>query len=230
MEIKLGICLPHTSDMVPIQFFDSFLYMDKPPEWTYHRMRFPMGTTSNIATVRNAIVRAALEDGCTHVLMMDTDQVYPPDTITKLLKHAESGMRIVTAKVHRRYPPFDPVMLRGSIDRYEVVPYEEWRKGGLVEVDATGAACMLVDIDVYLNMEVPWYGSPLSEKGKEVGEDIYFCYKARQAGYRIWVDTSINVGHLALMEIEKSFFEVNHMMGKVHALSRTKGAEGEEKR
>lgn len=213
MDIRLGICLPLNNDMVHSQFLDSFIRMEK-PDYTYHRPQFPANATANIAAIRNGIVRSALEADRTHILTMDTDQTYPVDTITKLLKHAEAGCKIVTAKVHRRYPPFDPLLLRGEVDHYEMVPDEEWMKGGLIKIDATGSACMLVDTNVFLDMDYPWYEDGVSPEGKALGEDINFCYKARKMGFDIWADTSILVGHLALVEIGTVFYEITKLMDR----------------
>ena len=43
--------------------------------------------------------------------------------------------------------------------------------------------------------------------GEPVGEDIGFYMKAKKEGFRIWVDCSIKIGHLATMVIvEESYF------------------------
>lgn len=214
--ISLGICLPLTNDMVHSQFMDSFILMDKPVDWTYHRLQFPASGTSDISAVRNGIVRSALEQGNTHILMMDTDQTYPRDTLVKLLSHVPQGRQIITAKVHRRYQPFEPILLRGNgPDEYASVPPDVWRKGDTIEIDACGGACILIDVNVFLDMAPPWYEFGTSPKGNPIGEDINFCYKARRAGFRIWADTSIQVGHLALMEIGTGFYDVTQLIDRM---------------
>jgi hypothetical protein len=54
-------------------------------------------------------LKQALVKRCTHLLMMDTDQTYPQDTITKLLSH---DVTVCGAVIHRRYPPFEPILYR----------------------------------------------------------------------------------------------------------------------
>lgn len=213
MEIKLGIGLPHTSDLVHKQFFDSWVVMERPANgFMYLAPQFPSGSTTNIAEVRNKLAMEAIEAECTHLLMMDTDQTYPVETIPQLLSH---DLDIVTAKVHRRYPPFDPILLRGTLDTFTVVKPEEWRKGGLVEVDATGTGCMLVKTDVFLEMNYPWFEIRHAENGKTYGEDIMFCVKARgELKRRIFVDTSIEVGHLGLLEVNADTFFLNAALEK----------------
>lgn len=213
MEIRLGIALPLTSSMVHAAFLDSWTLLER-PDFTYHRPQFPMNSTSDISVVRNHIVRQALECDRTHLLTMDTDQVYPTDTVTKLVSHAERGLRFVGAKVHRRYPPFDPVLYRGEDpDHYTFVPEEEWKSGELIRVDAMGHACAIMDIDIFLEMEYPWFESDhRTEADRRMGEDIRFCHKLRKMGVELWVDTSIKVSHLALMEVDDAFYDVSKMV------------------
>ena len=141
-DIKLGIGIPLTDDKVHSQFLDSWVLMDR-PNFTYLRPdhRGP------IAEVRNRIVMEALDNGCTHLIMMDTDQEYPHDTITKLLAH---DLDAVGALVYRRYPPFDPVMMRrGEHGGFRKLPDEELFSGKLIEVEATGCGCIMFNTRVF---------------------------------------------------------------------------------
>ena len=104
--MHLGIGLPLTDDKVYVAFLDSWVLLDK-PTFVYLKPQFPAGSTNSIAAVRNDIVQQALQNGVTHLLMMDTDQTFPADLIETLLAHDKP---IVAAKVHRRYPPFDPIL------------------------------------------------------------------------------------------------------------------------
>lgn len=199
---KLAIGLPLVDTEVPAQFAISLLAMDKPDEWTLLVPRFPAGKFhESIASVRNDIVEQALEYGCSHLLMADTDQVYPANTFTQLFNH---GKRIVGAAVHRRWPPFTRVMQRGELGRYTQVPENEMYSGDLVKVDATGTGCVLFDTTVFLDLEQPWFEFSMLD-GKPVGEDIGFCSKARKAEIEIFVDTSLEVDHLTTFRVNSSF-------------------------
>lgn len=191
-NFKLGLATPLSYDRVPSAFFESFLIMDKPP---FHWLRTSIGP---IDDMRNNIVRQALADGITHLMMFDTDQIYQRDTITRLLSHKKD---IVGCMVCRRYPPFDPLMLRGTISRYQTV--SEWAPGELVEVDATGTGCLLFNMDVFRNMPDPWFKFRETEEGSPIGEDIGFCADLRAAGYRIYVDTACPAGHLSQMVVNE---------------------------
>jgi hypothetical protein len=197
-NFKFGIGMPLSFHMVPSAFFDSFISMEKPP-FIYLR-------TSNgpIDEMRNNIVREALKEKCTHLIMMDTDQCYHPRTITRLLSHK---LPVVGALVYRRYPPFDPLMLKGEMNRYSNIT--EWEPESLVEVDATGTGCLLFDMQVFRSMPAPWFRARIDPKTKQpIGEDIGFCSDLKEAGYRIFVDTSVPAGHLSQIQVTDGMWKL----------------------
>jgi len=200
-KIKLGIALPNVQDTYPSEFVDSFCQITKPA----HLYLKPNGG-GPIDAVRNDLVQKALMCDCTHIWMTDTDQVYPQNVLMRLLSH---DVDIVAAKVHKRYPPYDPILLRGTLDHFDVVPDEEWSKddGKLVEVDATGFGSVLINMEVFEKIGRPWFNFDLYNSKEPVGEDIGFYTKAKAAGYRVFVDCSIKIGHLVRMTVtEESYF------------------------
>jgi hypothetical protein len=219
-NFKLGIALPHTWNYIPIHFFDSFVQMLR-PNFEYIR---DYGGTGQIDVVRNNLVRKARIAGCSHILMMDTDQKFPVNTIPKLLSHRKE---IVSALIYRRYPPFDPLMYKGEINSYEVI--EDWNRGELVEVDSCGTGCILYEMSVFDNMPEPWFKfreNPKKEIGGTIGEDIGFCSDLRAKGYRIYVDTSLTCGHLSIMEVDEGMWQ----MWKFFEKNKTRKREGEKRR
>lgn len=199
---KLGIGLPLVDEKVYTSFFDSWVMMER-PDFVYLRPQFPGGPTTPIADIRNSIVMEGLQSGCTHIMQMDTDQTYPPDTITKLLAHDKP---MIAAIVHRRYPPFDPILYRGpEVFKYKMIGEAEWNNGSLVEVDATGSGCVIVAAEVYEQLRWPWYETN-TIKGRTIGEDIWFCSRVRANDFPIYVDCSLNVGHISLTEVNKDLY------------------------
>jgi hypothetical protein len=62
---------------------------------------------------------------------------------------------------------------------------------GLLEVNAIPMGVALWRLSMFKDMPKPWFGeTPL------VTQDIFFCKKAREAGYRFLVDCSLSAGHL----------------------------------
>jgi len=58
-----------------------------------------------------------------------------------------------------------------------------------------GMGFMLIKKGVLESIEPPWFQTTVVD-GKFVTEDIYFCYKAREAGLKIYVDPEVVVKHL----------------------------------
>lgn len=207
---KLAIGFPLVSEMLRVNFFTSFSCMEK-PSYTFLLPEFPHGPwAETLAEARNSLIMQAQFEGCRRIFMLDTDQVYPPDTLTKLLSHKKD---ICGVRVHRRYPPFDPIFLRWDeeVKKYYRIPDEEMFSGNLVEIDATGTGALLINMEIFDKIDEPWF-KVVTDPMARTGEDIYFCTKARKAGFRIFVDTSIEVDHLATIAINKPMYQLMRML------------------
>jgi hypothetical protein len=187
----------------------TYLRMDGAPSLREYEPDVPIGQFSqDIAHNRNDIVRQALKDGVSHVIMLDTDQIYPQNLLIKLAAWAARGKDVVIGPVHRRYDPFELILMRGEPDKYQYIPDDEKYSGELIEVDAGGTGCIMFSMLAVLGLDDPWFEFGKTPSGKVMGEDIGFCYKLRQAGYQIWADTSIEIDHLAEIRINREFHEV----------------------
>lgn len=168
---------------------------------TYHSilgMQRPPGTAmipargASIAENRNGIAEQALELGAEWVFYMDDDQVFAPDTLTRLLAHDKP---ITSGLYVSREAPFVPHVYDVEDER-GWCSYRELKNGdsGLHEVKSVGAGCMLVRREVFEAMERPWWRlGQITSDGW--GDDHNFCHRAREAGFGIWVDLEIVVGH-----------------------------------
>jgi hypothetical protein len=148
----------------------------------------PMVATNGftIAENRHYLVARAIREGCTHILFIDDDMVFPADTLERLLKHDK---KIVGINCNSRGLP-----LKSTVE-----PLEEYLGAGLVEVKAVGSGVLLIDLDVFKTIERPWFGVKTHESGFTLmGEDSWFCERAREKGFKIWCDTTIKIGHIGL--------------------------------
>ena len=211
--IKLAIAVPLTDETVYRQFFFSFVkviteYMSslvkngKPISFDVLMPDFPC----QIDAARNNLVQKALLSGCTHILMMDTDQIYQTTgMIEKMLAHDNP---VVGARVHRRYPPFDPLLLRGDPGKLYQVPDDEIKNedGSFkdeLSVDYTGTGCILYDMKIFNDMiPLKWFRFSVGDHGQPIGEDINFCDELKKANIPIIVDCSIDIKHLSTMAID----------------------------
>ena len=197
-NVKIAIGLPLSWDYVPFDYMASIL-----PQFFREGMVFVRSVRGRIDEMRNQIASTAMANGCTHVIFTDADHRFHPRTFETLVKH---DLPIVGALCYMRYPPYEPVMFKGEPGKYEII--EKW-DDDLVEVDATGAGCLCVKAEVFQKMKYPWFEfTPNPRPGfPVVGEDVSFCHKAKQLGYRIYVDTTIVATHLATLEVDGKVYE-----------------------
>jgi len=211
--VKLAIGIPLTDETVYRQFFFSFVkviteYMSSLVK-TGRSINFDVlmpDFPCQIDAARNNLVQQALLSGCTHIIMMDSDQIYMTENmLEKMLAHKKP---VVGARVHRRYPPFDPLLLRGDVGKLYQVPDKEIRnEDGTfkdeVPVTYTGTGCILYDTQIFIDL-IPdkWFQFKVGDEGQPIGEDVVFCEKLRERKIPIVVDCSIDIKHLSLMAID----------------------------
>ena len=128
-----------------------------------------------------------------YLFCVDSDIVLPRDSLSKLLfaqKDIISGVYI------QRLPGNKPEIYKQDHSRYQ---YEELMSSGdrLVEIGSCGFGCVLINSDVLRKMEYPHfvYKSAL-DHNFTLSEDVYFCMKAKEAGFSVWCDTSIKCDHI----------------------------------
>ena len=208
--VKLAIAVPLVDDKVYNQFLFSFVKVvtdyitgqNSKGKIADVDILFP-DFPCQVDAARNNLVKQALVLGCTHIIFMDSDQIYVTDNlIDKMLAHNKP---VLSARVHRRYPPFDPILLMGDVGHLYQIPDEDFRnKDGTfkseVNVDFTGTGCILYDMKIFSDMSSDkFFEFTTGEQGQPVGEDIGMCDKLGKMGIPIIVDCTIDIKHLTLL-------------------------------
>ena len=78
------------------------------------------------------------------------------------------------------------------------IPWDDIKQRiGLQEVTACGFGCVLIKGEVLRKMEYPHfvYKSAIDHAHTH-SEDVYFCLKAKENGFRVWCDTTILCDHV----------------------------------
>lgn len=145
----------------------------------------------NLAETRNRILRQAVGDW---VWMLDDDHQWEAGMLKRLL---DRQVDVVSPLNVTRTAPFSPCYLGAQVGDSDLHWVEVLPPGrrGLREVATAGGAGMLIQRRVWEAMEPPWFtmGHPNPEV---MGEDHAFCKKAREAGFRVWVDLDLPMGHI----------------------------------
>ena len=149
---------------------------------------------------REELVFMALQQDYTHILFLDSDMRFPRNALLHLL--ARDAYIIGANYTTRRYP-VRPVTFADDADPTKRV-YTEAGAEGVEEVASTGFGLMLIDLDVFKGMSRPWFATPWDEATRKfIGEDVYFCRKARQEmGLPILIDHGLSqqVSHVGEWE------------------------------
>ena len=188
--------LIHPINVVPIRNFGIS---------NYFHMIYPK---FSICKNRNEAVLKAKENGATWMLFLDSDMTFPQDIIMRLLSHQEP---IVAGMYWHQSPPHMPVIYKRDEEkgRYHYTHFIEYPRSGLFEVDLTGMGCMLVKMEVFDNIELPYfdYRSTRDDGIKDVTEDVVFHEKVLEAGYKVLIDPTIKCGHIRQEEVDEAHFD-----------------------
>lgn len=160
-------------------------------------MAILMAGSSILPESRNTLVTAALASEADYLLLMDADHVFPPDSLLRLLGHR---CPVVGANYARRAQPTGPTARRSDGSGRSIPIYtteEAAQSGELEEVDQIGMGLCLINASVFRAIGEPWFDF-VREGRQLIGEDTYFCQKARAAGFPIVVDHALSwkVGHV----------------------------------
>lgn len=189
-------------DMVSAPFSQSLATLNKVGECY---VSFIVG--SLIYDSRNTLCKQALQVGADYILWFDSDMVIPPDTMQKMLKHMEEGKNIVTGLYFRRSPKYNPVLFKTleEVDgKCQWSPYNDYPKDSVFEVAGCGFGCVMMKTSILEDIALQtgnWF-----EPYVGAGEDIAFCLRARESGYKIWCDSTIKLGHCGHIVVDEAMY------------------------
>jgi hypothetical protein len=194
---KLAIGIP-MDELMFSQFFSNFMYLSVMP-WDV----LLTATSTFVTDARNSIHNTFLEQTeATHLFMVDSDVLPPPDTIERLLAHDKP----VVGGVYFKKEKFKIRDANGNVsiiqrptvydfnrfdeEKQKYFFHERLKVGkGLEKVDGMGAGCWMIRRDVAEAVGK----SPFSlDFG---GEDLTFCKTIERAGFPIYVDWDLQCAH-----------------------------------
>lgn len=197
-------------DMVHAKFTRSLMELDKPAG-----TGFAMIQNTQIHNARNLIARQAVECGFDYVLWLDSDMVFPYYTMKRLLEDMD-GRDYVTALCFSRNDNPIPCIysaVNWSVDNAEVKTsadvLSDYPIESLFEIAGSGFACVMTST-VLLRDMVERCGAPFYPL-MGMGEDLTFCFRAKQAGYKLYCDSRIKIGHIG----EKIYDEDSYILQKI---------------
>lgn len=166
---------------------------------------------------RNDLIKAFLESDCTHMLFIDSDIAWNPIDVQRMINFDEDFVAAL-------YPARGPercFLFRGVYGENKQMQISEKK---LLEMEYVPAGFMLLKrntLQKMIDFFPDLYYEPKEESLKHTrgyclfdteiwdgefwGEDYVFCRRARQAGFKIWIDPTIRLDHAG---ISGAFVEV----------------------
>jgi GT2 family glycosyltransferase len=176
-------------------------------------VRYSAAYNANVAATRNVILMGNNRRGGDQVpfdgkieydwlFWVDDDAVWSPEQVLALVEHDKdivSGCTVLsdnkTYNVCKSMKDED-LIKNGTFDMLDRERLQQ--EEGLFEADYVGFAFLAVKKGVFEKMEYPWFEIPTRTIGPitdMTSEDCWWCIKAREKGFKIWVDPKVVVGH-----------------------------------
>jgi len=190
-------------DQVPALFAQSLVTMRMVGEC---QVAFQIG--SLIYTSRDDLARYAMKEKFDYVLWLDSDMVFPDDFHEHMFQTmTDNNLDILSGIYFKRKPPYSPVLfdkmkLKGKTWDYSWV---EDIPSSLFEIEACGFGCVLLKTEVLLSVQMK-HGY-LFHPMQNGGEDVAFCCRARDCGYKIMCDPTIVCGHVGNVVITDTLYK-----------------------
>lgn len=192
--MKTLIAIP-CMDTLPVGFVQSLIYMHKGDNPTVY-----LKPNTLIYDSRNILSLYAIENGYDNVLWLDSDMLFPPDTLQRLESH---NVDMVTGLYVRRHEPVVPVIydtieepMRNADGKLtkNIRPYTNYPHDSFFPVAGCGFGCVLTSVKLLKDV---WdHFGPAFSPFTWAGEDLSFCYRVNMLGYQIYCDSTVSCGHI----------------------------------
>ena len=143
----------------------------------------------------NTICRSSRARQDDWVWIMGDDHIWEPDLLPRLIEH---DVDIVVPNCLKRNPPWTSVVFsRQDQDGAYVMAQQDGAlpEDELVEIHAAGSAGMLIKAEVLDAIGDPYFRP--DPQGVGLNEDLYFCQRAREHGFKLYCDTGALLGHIS---------------------------------
>lgn len=154
---------------------------------------------SIICATRNFLVRQARNhtNGFSHLMMLDSDMTFPPDTLSRLLAHDKP---VVGASYCMRREP--RAMTHRNEDFSSTLPELGTMENDIYPVLSLGLGCVLVKSEVFDTIRAmdpigPFFQIEYYGEDHHTGEDVHFFKKVNEARIPVYCDIKLTkeIGH-----------------------------------
>lgn len=157
-------------------------------------MSFTMN--SLVYDARNSLAQKACENGYDRIMFIDSDMIFEEDLYKRLSARLDEGYDFMTGIYFTRRTPILPVIYSDVYmenNTPTAVEFKDYPKDSVFKVSACGFGGCMMTTKMLLDIAKK-YGLPFSPI-LGFSEDLSFCIRAREAGYNLFCDSSIKMGH-----------------------------------
>ncbi len=136
----------------------------------------------SISLARNLLAQNAIKAKADYMLFLDTDMLFPRDTLARLLSH---GKEVVGCVYRKRKAPYT----QNGIPEIDF----SCEQSALREMETLPGGCLLIKTSVFDKLKFPYFAEHY-HGGHDIltPEDYYFSLRAREAGFQVWCDTKLS--------------------------------------
>jgi hypothetical protein len=145
----------------------------------------------------NHIVQVALEDKADYIITVEDDTFPPPDAFVRLLELARENPNCA---IGGWYPKKEKAREGVHIIVKNGKRQAMKDDGKIQEAYTLSMGCSIYPIEMFLKIPYPWFKTTAN-----LSQDSFFSQLAREAGYKLLVDTSLKCKHID--RVTKKVFE-----------------------
>lgn len=200
VDVNVHVLIPSSNDWcsrfgLSLALLTSYFALARVvPESKKQRLSIINMRGSMLSQLRESLLKGALmqykkgtKSRPTHVLLLDSDMVFPRDALHRLMRHnvAMVGVNYTTKEI--------PAKPTAVLEDERTYLYTDPNSTGLVRVGHIGLGVVLINMDVVNHIAQPWFPMKWNEESRAyVGEDVAFCHTVTEAGYDIYVDQDLS--------------------------------------
>ena len=221
--MKLAVGPAWGSPFVWTSAVEAMLAMAHPDGWD---VRWFFGKGWCPARRHTDLCEKALAWGADVLCFVGADQIHPPDLLPRLIARHQQGYEVVGALVPARgyiewmdMKPFQPMawrLKRGlppfrfrgyslDKDKVEIISPAD---GEMVQVNWIGSGVLSFPTVLLKYLKRPWFFETVQNDTyvRYANQDVNFVWRLQQeAQAKVWVDTTIRVGHLHPFVVDSTF-------------------------
>jgi len=190
--VKILISLAHNRQDINIQVIKNIFDLFLSTKNVYPETELRIYDLWDVAGMRNLASKDALKDNFDYIYFLDSDMLYPHDSIVRLI---QAHKQVIGGFYVKRLPPIVSTQYKTFDERgYGLLDPIEPNQG-IIEIAATGFGGVLVKTEVFKRLNYPYFEMIHMPNGEVFGEDTYFCSRMKEQDIAVYSDSNLIYGH-----------------------------------